>query len=136
MKGILLAAALLAGQCGSTMAMTVKLSTDGGITGRGLGGITIDAPAIEASDNRQTCHGTLTTEEQRRFVALIEASHPETWRESYGEPAKPDQIHYVVTTGKYATSWYGENPSALPIDIKHLRDALWEARGRVLHDCR
>src|SRR3954470_3713570 len=41
----------------------IAVTSEGGIAGRGVGGITIDDPNVSASDMRRTCTGALTEAE-------------------------------------------------------------------------
>jgi hypothetical protein len=78
---MVVAALLLAG-CGTADArLTMKLSTDGGITGRGVGGVVIDGTSVDVSDTRRTCRGTVSSEEESRLRELAAAASPETWPE-------------------------------------------------------
>jgi hypothetical protein len=144
---LIFAAALLAAQtCGTgakeTM-LTMKLTTDGGITGRGLGAVTVDAtqnadaPRVEATDTRKNCTGALTPEERSRLRNLLNASRPDLWQHEYSAPSgSADLIHYTLTVGDRTTSWYGESPVELPQDARDLRAALWTVRDRVIRDCK
>jgi hypothetical protein len=138
-----LAAALLAGQtCGTaaTTMKTVKLETDGGISGRGLGWISIDTGAVEANDTRHTCKGTLTADETKQLDTHVAAANPDVWKSEYAPPDRPhgapDQMHYTLTLGERTTAWYGEDPPGLPSDLAAFSKALWAVRGRVLGDCK
>jgi hypothetical protein len=136
----MLVAALLLASCGTTDArLTMKLSSDGGITGKGVGGVVIDGTSVDASDMRRTCRGTVSSEEESRLRELAAAARPETWPESYanaGRPhGSPDQIRYSITAGAHSTSWYGEAGEGVPQEIMALRDALVAVQQRVLKNC-
>lgn len=119
--------------------MTMKLTSDGGITGKGVGGVIIDGRNVDVSDMRRSCRGTLRSEEGSRLRELAAAAHPETWPESYASAARPhgspDQIRYTITAGEHSTSWYGEAGERVPHEILALRDALVAVHQRVLRDC-
>jgi len=132
-------AALLLSGCGTTEArLTLKLTSDGGFTGKGVGGVAIDGTSIEASDMRRSCHGTLRVEEER-LRELAAAARPETWPESFTSAKRPhgspDQIRYTISAGAHSTSWYGEAGEGVPHEIMKLRDALVVVQQRVLKNC-
>jgi hypothetical protein len=134
-------AALLLAACGTTDAMmTMKLTSDGGFTGRGVGGVVIDGRNIEARDMAHTCQGTLSAAEEKRLSELAAASHPEAWPESYASKERPhgspDQIRYTITVGARSTSWFGEAGEGVPREILELHAALVAVQQRVLRDCR
>jgi hypothetical protein len=133
-------AVLLLAGCGTVDAkMTMKLTSDGGISGKGVGGVVIDGTNVNASDMRRTCRGTLRSEEASRLRELAVAARPETWPESHANAAHPhgmpDQIRYTITAGDHSTSWYGEAGEGVPREIMALRDALVAVQQRVLQDC-
>jgi len=140
MKHAMFVAALLLSSCGTTEArLTLKLTSDGGFTGKGVGGVVIDGTSIEASDMRRSCHGTLHAEEESRLRELAAAARPETWPQSFASAERPhgspDQIRYTITAGAHSTSWYGEAGEAVPREIMKLRDALVVVQQRVLKEC-
>ncbi len=133
-------AVLLLASCRTADArMTMKLTSDGGFTGKGVGGIVIDGTSIDASDMRRTCRGTLRSEEESRLRELAAAARPGTWPESYTSSERPhgspDQIRYTITANAHSTSWYGEAGDGVPREIMKLRDALVSVQQRVLKDC-
>ncbi|HEX3069272.1 MAG TPA: hypothetical protein VHX14_11940 [Thermoanaerobaculia bacterium] len=140
MKYAMFVAALLLAGCGTMDAkMTMKLTSDGGFTGKGVGGVSIDGTSVDASDMRRTCRGTLRSEEGSRLRELAKAARPETWPESYASAERPhgspDQIRYTITANAHSTSWYGEAGERVPHEILALRDALDAVQQRVLKDC-
>ena len=139
-KQAMFVVALLLAGCGTADArLTMKLSSDGGITGKGVGGVAIEGKSIEANDMRRSCRGMLRAEEESRLRELASAARPETWPESYasaGRPhGSPDQIRYTITAGAHSTSWYGEAGEGVPHEIMALRDALVAVKQRVLKNC-
>ena len=127
-----------------TKMLTMRLTTDGGLAGRGLGNVTVDAttdanaPRVETTDAaRKSCNGTLTPEEKQRLRNLANAARPDLWQHEYPAPrGSGDMIHYTLTLGDRTTSWYGESPSDLPQDARDLREALWGVRDRVARGCK
>jgi hypothetical protein len=141
MNGAFYLAALLLAGCGTSDAMlTIKLTSDGGFSGRGVGGVAVNGTKVQADDTRRTCEGTLSAGEEKQLRDLAAGAHPETWPESYASAERPhgapDQIRYTLTVGKRSTSWYGESPERVPQEILRLRAALEAVRQRVMHDCR
>lgn len=119
--------------------ISIRLETEGGISGRGLGSVSVTGDRVAASDVRRNCEGALARAEQEQLDALLRSAHPERWRESYAAPDRPhgspDQIRYVLTAGGHSTSWFGENPDGLPEELRAIRAALWNVRDRVLRQC-
>jgi hypothetical protein len=103
------------------------VTSEGGIAGRGVGGITIDDAKIAASDMRRTCGSTLSNDERAELQSLTSIVAHETT-----EPARPDQIRYTLSVGDVRASWYGEEP---PADVAAMFKALWRIRARVLSGC-
>ncbi|HKO58454.1 MAG TPA: protealysin inhibitor emfourin [Thermoanaerobaculia bacterium] len=130
MRTLLLALAL-AGSCNTadpmTPALHVSLATDGGLSGRGLG--SVDVVGREVTTEK--CRATLTDEEASELARLAKAAKPESWKSEYGQQARPDQVHYTLTVEGHSTSWWGENPSDLPAEIRALRESLWKIRARA-----
>ncbi len=85
--------------------MELKLETDGGFTGRGLGSVTIDS-------------ATLSEAEQQELRSLLENV---PWGATLGE-VHPDQITYTLTCDGQSVSWRGET------ELGKLRDWLWSRR--------
>ncbi|MEA2336212.1 MAG: hypothetical protein QOE82_219, partial [Thermoanaerobaculia bacterium] len=97
---------------------------EGGIAGRGVGGIVIDDGVVTASTEQKSCSGTLTAEEREELSKLAAI------RESYARGnGSPDQIHYTLIVGKRTATWFGEEA---PKEIASLFRALWRIRQRVL----
>jgi hypothetical protein len=126
---------------------SIELSSEGGIAGRGVGGVAIDASRIEGRDMARSCSVTPTSAELERLQKAIEASDPKSWKPRYADPAAPnghpDQILYRITWHpdgdagtSYTTSWYGENSSSTPAAIVRLDRELQEARSRALANCK
>lgn len=133
-------AAVLLAACGTTDArLTMKLTSQGGISGKGVGGVVIDGARVDASDMRRTCRGSMRPAEERRLRELASKAHPDTWAESYASAARPhgspDQIRYTLTVGARSTTWYGEAGERMPPAITDLRAALVAVQQRVLRDC-
>jgi len=100
--------------------LKVRLETDGGFTGRGIGFVAIDGREVTASDGFRVCRGTLLDAEEQELAPLLDPLPPAN------ETAWPDQIRYTLTVGDRSTSWNGED---VPV-----RDVLWKIRDRVMKE--
>lgn len=139
----------LAGQPGSdTPAWRAELRSSGGFTGRGIGGVAVQADGTIAlirfgivggqRDWETTCAVRLPEKIQPVADALA-TSQTETWRDRYLPPGSPDgccdqlqwDLEVTRTTPGEApvrtqTAWIGEG-KGLPEDLSRLRAALLEA---------
>jgi hypothetical protein len=105
----------------------ISVTSDGGMTGRGVGGIEIDGGRIAATLGQKSCGGTLSEDERAELQKLI--GFQEVKSAGHGAP---DQIHYTLTAGGRSASWYGEET---PKEIGALFRSLWKIRARVLAAC-
>src|SRR5881227_831045 len=73
----------------------ISVTSDGGITGRGVGGIVIDGGEVTAMLTPQkSCNAPLTNAERaeiRKLLPIADANDP-----GHGHP---DQIHYTLIAG-------------------------------------
>jgi hypothetical protein len=135
MRANLFFIALLLAACHTDVPMTssaselprISVTSDGGFTGRGVGGIVIDNGQVTASLQQKSCTGALTDSERTRLQKLIpirdstEAGH-----------GHPDQIRYVMTASDRTATWFGEDA---PNHVAPLFQLLWQIRQRVLATC-
>lgn len=112
-------------------AISLSLTTDGGLSGRGIGWVSIDGNDV-ATDR---CRGALTADERGELRRLVAAAHPESWKAEYGQPARPDQVRYTLTLAGHSASWHGESQPDLPQEISALREFAWRVRSRVVASC-
>jgi hypothetical protein len=135
MRFQLLAIAILAAACHTDVPMTsssnplprISVTSEGGITGRGVGGIVIDNGQVTASLQQKSCTAALTDAERNKLQKLIpirDSNEP--------GPGHPDQIKYTLTVGDHTASWFGEDG---PKEIAPLFQLLWQIRQRVLATC-
>ena len=131
----ILAIAILLAACHTDVPMTsstnelprISVTSDGGITGRGVGGIIIDNGQVSATLQQKSCAGALTDSERAGLQKLMpirdsaEAGH-----------GHPDQIRYTMTVGDRTAIWFGEDA---PKDVAPLFQLLWQIRQRVLASC-
>jgi len=131
----ILAIAILLAACHTDVPMTpstnelprISVTSDGGITGRGIGGIIIDNGQVSATLQQKSCTGALTDSERAGLQKLMpirdsaEAGH-----------GHPDQLRYTMTVGDRTAVWFGEDA---PNDIAPLFQLLWQIRQRVIASC-
>jgi hypothetical protein len=112
--------------------MRVELHTDGGIHGRGVGGVIIDDDEVTAIDFGRRLQGRLTFNERdalQRAIGRLEIHPPHTNAE-----AVRDAIRYALTMDAFGRplsthSWNGDEASPT---VLALRDVVWKIRERVL----
>ena len=104
----------------------MSVTSDGGITGRGVGGIIVDAQ-VTATLQQKSCTGTLTDAERSKLQKLIPIRDANA--EGHGHP---DQIRYTLTAGDRTATWFGEDA---PKEIAPLFQLLWQIRQRVIASC-
>ena len=126
-----------------------ELSTSGGLTGKGLGGITAGSDGkATASDGRNNCQDQLLDEETKELDRLIRKSNPARWRKKYAIPGNPhgyaDQILYTfkltVKTSKgaqiFETTWYDQSAEKTPADLQAIVKQAWKTRDKATAKCR
>jgi hypothetical protein len=127
--------AMLLAACHTDVPMTssaselpsISVTSDGGITGRGVGGIVIDNGQVTATLQQKSCSSVLTDSERARLQKLM-AIHDSN-ADGHGHP---DQIRYTLTAGDRTATWFGEDA---PKEIAPLFQLLWQIRQRVLASC-
>lgn len=125
-----LAVAFISCNTASPMApLALKITTDGGFAGRGVGSLTIDGE--KAATER--CDGTLTASERESLTAALAALKKLKLRDSYGK-VHPDAVQWTLEFDGRKTSWYDGND--LPKELGELRESAWKARNRVNTGCR
>jgi len=127
--------AMLLAACHTAVPMTtsaselprISVTSDGGITGRGVGGIVIDNGQVMATLQQKSCSGALTDSERNGLQKLIPIRDS-----AEGGHGHPDQIRYTLTVGDRTATWFGEDA---PKDVAPLFQLLWQIRQRVLASC-
>ena len=104
----------------------ISVTSEGGITGRGVGGIVIEGGQVTAT-LQQSCAAPLTDAERGELQTLIPIRDSNVDGNGH-----PDQIRYTLTAGGHTASWYGEDA---PKEIAPLFQLLWQIRQRVLASC-
>ncbi|HEV7487321.1 MAG TPA: hypothetical protein VGQ65_16735 [Thermoanaerobaculia bacterium] len=106
----------------------ISVTSDGGITGRGVGGIVVDGSQVTATLAQKSCSGALTDSERSQLSKLIPIHDSNA--EGHGHP---DQIRYTLTAGDRTATWYGEEDA--PKEVAPLFQLLWQIRQRVMANC-
>ena len=133
MRSILSIAILFAAcHTGSPMTSTndlprISVTSEGGITGRGVGGIAIEGGQVTATLQQKSCTAPLTDAERSKLEKLIPIGDSSPTGNGH-----PDQIRYTMTVGNHTASWFGEEA---PKDVAPLFELLWQIRQRVLATC-
>jgi hypothetical protein len=151
MAGVSLVAASLAfaGQPSpDTPAWRAELKSSGGFTGRGMGGVVVQADGavsllhfgvVRGQKDWETLCTVRLPEKIKPIAEALQASQTETWRERYLPPGSPDgccdQLQWELDVTRTAegkapttqrTSWIGD-AAALPENLARLRTALMDA---------
>jgi hypothetical protein len=94
---------------------TIELTTDGGLTGRGVGSVRIEGRKLFA--NGRFVRDLTLSERQRlnTFAAAID--------DFSGSATAPDAIHYRLRAGDHVLTW--TDADRLPAPVQTLFDALW-----------
>jgi hypothetical protein len=130
-----LAMVILAGACHTDVPMTssaselprLSVTSEGGFTGRGVGGIVIENSQVTARLQQKSCTAALTDEERRQLQSMMPVRDS-----NVAGHGGPDQIRYTLTAGDRTASWFGEDA---PKEIAPLFKLLWQIRQRVLATC-
>jgi len=93
--------------------MKVRLETDGGFTGRGIGYVEIDGRKVTGSDGFRVSSGALSEDEERELGSLLERV---PWGATLGD-VHPDQITYTLTYEGRSVSWRGEQEMSGVLDF-------------------
>ena len=135
MRLSLLSIAILIAACHTDVPMTsstndlprMSVTSEGGFTGRGVGGLVIEGGQVTATLQQKSCTAPLTDSERSKLQKLIPIrdSNPDG-------NGHPDQIRYTLTVGNHTASWFGEEA---PKDVAPLFELLWQIRQRVLATC-
>jgi len=81
--------------------MTITITTDGGFTGRGIGGVSVDSEIVRDAFHK---------------------ARPETWAREYLSIGA-DLVTYTIAIGEHRTSW--QTGAAIPRDLEELFEAVW-----------
>lgn len=126
----------------------VAIATSGGISGRGLGDISLNSSGTgHVSDPLHGCDVRIAAADLSAIASKVATARTSGWQDSYASPANPhgyaDQIRYELTlsrvvngtTEKRTTFWYDENLETLPSDLAAIDEAVWEMREKLVEQC-
>jgi len=133
----------------------VELRSSGGITGRGVGGITVGSDGAVAVIRQTVPRGqgaeaacTVRVPERiTRVAEALAATQPDSWRARAPEPGRPAccdgfqwDLDVIRTTAgqspvRQHTSWTSDDHSSLPADVDRLRAAVVELWDTVKPSC-
>jgi hypothetical protein len=125
-------------------AWRIEISTSGGVTGRGVGGMSVSADGALAP--RSGCALRLTESDLRAISELVDKAKPEEWKPSYVTPANPhgccDQVKTTLTLTRgekrWTSTWYNDH-LPMPADLEAIADALFSnpksVRSRYKAQC-
>jgi hypothetical protein len=109
---------------------SVRVTSSGGIAGRGAGTFAIDSDGGIAVTTMtgKSCTFRATDDEMRRFRELLSNAHPESWSESYiPKESCCDRFEYELTldeAGKKHTVKWIDDPAPMPKDLAALTNAM------------
>lgn len=117
----------------------LELTSSGGITGRGLGALTIDSKGavVLKTVRGKTCELRESDDALRRLAAEVQAATPERWAESYvPENNCCDRVEWTLVFERGATKretrWI-DDPKPMPRDLAAIVRTLDSLR--VKHVC-
>ena len=121
----------------------LTLTTRGGFTGKGIGGMTATSDGYVTVDRlgRSRCRLPLSPADVELLARVVAEAKPTTWTPSYLRSSNPPgcchHFRYSLTlqmhpagaaVRKYRTSWYSEMSEALPADVHRLFEAAWKIK--------
>lgn len=114
---------------------TIRVGTEGGITGRGDGSIEADSDGTveRTTATGDVCRATASTADLERLASAVRAADPEAWDEEYVDPRGADMFTYELSLGDGARDrivrW--NDGGDIPADLRALWDALLAIRNAV-----
>ena len=108
----------------------IEVSTSGGLTGRGVGGFTVDSDRkVEIRRmNGEVCRYTMTEQERAHIERVFAEAKPDRWRDSYlPKDTCCDRVISTFTVdeaGKVVTTKWIDGPPAAPEDLAALANAI------------
>ena len=142
---------------GKVTAWRLKLTSSGGISGRGGGEVTITSrgevvagrPAL-GGQLGPSCEGKLRPAQLRALGQAVLSARPAAWRPRYVDPQNPDgccdQFNYQLELElsgpagappqTYTTGWHDESRKLLPKELGQMVRAAMSAHQSTLNDCK
>ncbi len=128
----------------------VTITTRGGFTGKGTGGMIATSDGYVTTDRlgRPACRQQLAPADLGSLTLIVAEAKPASWTPSYVRTSNPhgccDQFRYSLTLEvqhaegtptKYRTFWYSEMSNTLPADVRGLFDAAWKMKKEADTKC-
>lgn len=135
----------------------LKISSSGGISGRGGGEVTITSRGAVVARRPSaggpvgpSCEGVLRPAQLRAIKQAVSSARPAAWRARYVDPKNPDgccdqfsfQLELELNSSAgappqtYTTGWYEESRKLLPKDLGELVRAATTAHEHTLNHCK
>ena len=123
-------ALLLTAAAADEPAWRIEITTTGGFTGRGAGGLVITADGNLTP--RPDCGARLTADDLKAIGELVRKAKPREWKPSYVTPMNPhgccDMIKTTLTLtrggSRWTSTWFDDH-LPLPADLAAVVTALW-----------
>jgi hypothetical protein len=117
-------------------AWRIDITTSGGFTGHGAGGLTV---AADGKIRLQMgCELRLAPDDLKAVAALVGKAKPQDWKRSYARAENPsgccDMIRTTVTMtrggSQWTTTWFSDR-GPLPADLDALVNAVWSSPAGI-----
>lgn len=146
------------------LSWSIKISTGGGITGKGEGGINITSdaeveahqpkglfnPSCKSLDPNGVLHRNahLSERELDALSQAVSSAQPSAWSREYISPTNPDaccdqigtrlELEYRNRDGSkliYTADWYDSSSSLLPTDLARTYQEAMRIKHQMFRDC-
>ncbi len=115
----------------------IEVTTSGGFTGRGTGGITVSSDGALAIRSDCTLH--LVESDLHDVRALVEKAKPQEWKPSYVKPTNPNGCCDMVKTtltmtrggARWTSTWFDDH-LPMPPDLEAIVSALFDPGSKSL----
>jgi len=133
---LMLTVACAAAPAKVTRPWRVEFLTDGGITGRGLGNVTLssDGKLEVTTISRKTCAFEVTPEELVEIERLLADTQSDKWGSYVPENRCCDRVEYTLTYRNDTAVWIDAG-LPLPEDVLKLSEAMAALRHTYTAEC-
>ena len=133
---LMIAVACAASPVKVTRPWRVEFLTQGGITGRGVGNMTLtsDGKLELTTISRKDCTYAITSEELDGIEQLLANARSERWGSYVPENTCCDRVEYTLSYGKHTAVWIDAG-LPLPEDVLKLSEGLAALRNRYTTEC-
>lgn len=125
-----------------TVGWLLTIETEGGIAGRGTGGITLDSKGdATVSDMVRQCTVEVPVETLAEVDRNVRAAKPSAWKPEYSSPGADRFLYRLTLTtilGEESTTWqttWVEGDVEIPSDLVALSEEAWRVRTDLLTTC-